>query len=112
MDTADKLIRFSSNRKNIKRWKNLFSEVLSNWGFEENAISKLFEWGAEYGHNWEKLHPSSEEESKTSEEILDKFWGEVYYCSDRMSLDRLFRCHWLYNYYFIKLNKEKTQRSI
>jgi hypothetical protein len=110
MDTVDKLCKFSDKRKNIKNWKNLFSEVLSNWGFTEPSISKLFEWGAEYGHNWEKLHPSQEEELQSSTEILEDFWNEVSYCSDRMSIDRLFRCHWLYNYYFIKLSKEKVKK--
>lgn len=105
MITIDKLIHFSNHSKNLHLWENLFKEVLKNWGFNKTAQDKLFEWG-KYGHNWEKLHENSIEEDMPANEVLNQFFGEVDYCSDRMSLDRLFRCHWLYNLYLRKTGGE------
>lgn len=65
--------------------------------FNIAAINKLFEWG-DGGHNWTALHKGNTEyENYNEDEILSEFKAEVSYTYDRMSLDRLFRTHWLFN---------------
>lgn len=105
MSIIDKLIHFSIHSKNLHLWEGLFKEVLKNWGFDKNAQNTLFEWG-NHGHNWTKLHENDSEKSMPANEVLESFFAEVDYCSDRMSMDRLFRCHWLYNLYLRKTGGE------
>ena len=95
-DLVDDMITFASDELPITQWESLFKRQLSNWGFNKIAQDSLFRWG-ECGYNWKRLHLSEEEQRCTKEQWLDIFYCEVFYCSDRMSLDRLFRCHWLYS---------------
>ena len=88
-------------------WKRLFKLQLSEYGFNNIAITELFVWGNN-GHNWNKLHTNVEEEKKNVIEWLGKMAGEIYYCCDKMSLDRLFRCHWLFNHTIIQFKKENV----
>ena len=83
-------------------WKEVFTSFLSYLRFNEYAIDSLFEWG-DFGHNWKDLHKENTEYAGLSElQLFTHFKGDLDYCSDRMSLDRLFRLHWLYKQSFIK----------
>jgi hypothetical protein len=86
-------------------WEELFKLQLKEWGFNDIASNELFEWGNR-GHNWDRLHSTEEEDKLSISECLLQFSGEIYYCSDRMSLDRLFRCHWLYNHAIIQFKNK------
>lgn len=91
------LLEFYSNKElDLKYWKPLFVLTLLDFGFNVNSAKKLFNWG-EWGHNWKILHWSKEDEELSFEKKLSKFYGEISYCSDRMSFDRLFRIHHIYN---------------
>lgn len=46
--------------------------------------------------NWEHLWETEEEKKMTIAELCYELRGEVFYCSDRMSWDRLCRIHWLW----------------
>lgn len=81
-------------------WHQFFVTYLESIGYNHKAIDSLFEWG-KGGHNWKALHP---EDGQVEDFISLK--EEMRYIYDRMSLDRLFRCHWIYNQY--KDNKWKT----
>lgn len=74
------------------RWHEIFSHVCRILGFNKSATKILWNELA-YG-NWKHLHETDEERSKSAEEWLDDFSSDVFYCSDRWSLDRLMRCHW------------------
>ena len=80
------------------QWKLLFKWYLQRRGFNIIAIDQLFAWG-NGGYNWKELW-GDKDETLDLEERIHNFIGELYYCSDRMSLDRLFRCHWLFNHIF------------
>lgn len=95
---VDAFIHFGERQSNIKYWEPLFTLQLQRWGFGRSGASTMFKWG-EHGHNWVKLHPTEEEEKLAPDVVLNMFYAEVDYCSDRMSLDRLFRCNWLYHLY-------------
>lgn len=46
--------------------------------------------------NWKKMWLTPEEEQQPTEEICRDFIGDIFYCSDRMSWDRLTRINWQY----------------
>ena len=46
--------------------------------------------------NWEYLWETEEEEKMTIAELCYELRGEVFYCSDRMSWDRLCSIHWIW----------------
>lgn len=78
-------------------WHAYFSACLSDMCWNESAIEDMFDWGKN-GHNWSELHwnhcPSLEHEYEGDMRSLQ---GDVFYTSDCMSLDRLFRMHHAYN---------------
>lgn len=108
-DRADLLSYFASKRLDLKYWKPLYILTLRQWGYNMKSASDLYDWGV-FGHNWEKLHPDENEQRMPPDQCLDMFYGEVSYCSDRMSLDRLFRCHWLFNHYNTVLHHAKNKK--
>lgn len=104
IESNDK-IEFNSILKIKNRWEQLYKKQLIQWEFNKKATNDLFEWG-ENGHNWSKLHTTDEEDKKSCINWLDDFSYELDYCCDRMSLDRLFRCHWLYNQAIYKYKQD------
>lgn len=93
-------------------WERVFGICLSECGIQSKPAGEaLFKWGKE-GHNWKKLHMNEEEEKWETTYAMRMFAGELEYCSDRMSLDRLFRCHWLYNTLIKKYADEKLAEKI
>jgi hypothetical protein len=66
-------------------------------GFTGKQRSML--WSELAAGNWKRLHLTPAEEEKTEAEWLNEFRWDVLYCSDRFSLDRLMRCHWLFRRY-------------
>lgn len=61
--------------------------------------------------NWEHLWETEEEKKMTIAELCYELRGEVFYCSDRMSWDRLCRIHWIWQriarrLWFIEIEKE------
>ena len=67
-------------------WIGYAKRYMKRYGWNEKAISDFIDWG-ENGFNNDLLH------FKTT---IKEFYSEIMYCSDRMSLDRLFRCHCAY----------------
>jgi hypothetical protein len=82
-------------------WHRTFNCVAEYLGF--NKATRKILWEDLVMGNWEKLHQTDEECRKTPDEWLEKLEGEVWYCSDRWSLDRLTRCHWLWRQYELAL---------
>lgn len=74
-------------------WHKAFNGILMSFGFDGNLT---FFWNNLVAGNWKRLHLTADEEDLEPKEWLDKLYWEVLYCSDRWSLDRLMRCHWLY----------------
>ncbi len=56
--------------------------------------------------NWEKLWPTSEEKTMPTDEICRVFIWDIYYCSDRMSWDRLVRINWQYHRLLRRMEEE------
>lgn len=84
----DKVCSWASkaNKTDIDQWKLICNTYLKHNGWNLKARRDFFTWG-EYGFNNEKLQDDA---------TIDEFYAEVHYASDRMTLDRLFRCHVMY----------------
>lgn len=84
-----------------KNWFWCFSYILKsfNAGFTNKAIKSLF-YDFDMA-NWKAMHKENSEYAEYDKEaLLDEFFGEASYISDRTSYDRLFRTHWLFRQAF------------
>ncbi len=78
-------------------WEKCFCAYLkSTIGLSKKGGKKLFrDFRME---NWKALHlENTDYANETKAELIESFQCECIYISDRMSFDRLFRCHWLFN---------------
>jgi hypothetical protein len=112
MDKIDKLIQIAeileSNNLHVNiLWKKYFNIACNHLGIKDKkTINILFAWG-EYGHNWKALwKEDSEYKDDDFNRLYKVFVYEAMYIADRLSIDRLFRCHWLYNQYKISIKEE------
>ena len=99
LNTISKALALGSQDVDVL-WKGYFYIACNLLGIKgKSSVNALFEWG-ENGHNWEALWLSeSDYKDSTISEIYYDFTDEAIYIADRLSLDRLFRTHWLYNQY-------------
>lgn len=74
-------------------WKIAFEAILKNFGWNKRAILQL--WSG-FGSNWSHLQKTPEEELLSAEDWRAQFFGELHYCYDRWSLDRILRTHWIF----------------
>ena len=84
-------------RKVEEHWHRTFNCVAKYLGF--NRSTRRILWEDLVRGDWGRLHQTPVEECKTSDDWLDRLHWEVVYCSDRWSLDRLTRCHWIWRQY-------------
>ena len=79
-----------------KHWLKYFRRVCKYLGFKDDSdILYLYDnFGSDL--NWKKLHLSDEEREISPGEWISDMQAEVFYCSDRWSLIRLLRTHWIY----------------
>lgn len=84
----DNVISWSQKEdpKNIKQWEYYLDEYLIRFDWNEEERKQFIAMGSE---------SILSEFFGVKTDILD-FYGDVFYCSDRMSLDRLFRLHFQY----------------
>lgn len=85
MKLIDEVIEWA-NEAEISRlhlWKSYCALYLKSFGWNPRAIESFVDWG-DGGFNNKLLHFSNS---------YKDFYSEVLYASDRMSMDRLFRCH-------------------
>ena len=89
-----------SNIVSIKNeWHAIFNDVCYGIGFSDKNTNML--WTELVNGNWKHLQKSNKEEENTPADWFDSFCRDVFYCSDRWSLDRLMRCHWLHRQWLI-----------
>ena len=55
--------------------------------------------------NWKKMWLTAEEENESDEDICVGLLGDIFYCSDRMSWDRLVRINWQYQRLLKRIRK-------
>lgn len=91
-------------RKVEEYWHRTFCCVAKYLGFGRKERGIL--WDQLVRGNWERLHTTEEEDGKAPDHWLEKLAWDCFYCSDRWSLDRLTRCHWLYRAYMSATKRE------
>lgn len=94
-------------KKVTEYWHRTFFCVAKYLGF--NRATRRILWEELVAGNWSRLHLSYDEGLNTSDDWLKDFCWDVVYCSDRWSLDRLTRCHWLYRTYMEALRIEEGE---
>lgn len=80
-----------------KAWLKIFATMLAaiDDSMGERTVKCLY-FGFQM-QNWEILHKENTKyRNYTQEEFLAEFKSEVLYICDRLSLDRIFRTHWLF----------------
>lgn len=92
--------------KVTEHWHRVFCCAAKQFGFNRTARRIL--WDELVAGNWSRLHLSYEESLGTPDDWLRYLRWDVCYCSDRWSLDRLTRCHWLYRMYMQAARGEVT----
>ena len=92
--------------KVTEHWHRVFCCVAKYLGF--NRATRRILWEELVAGNWSRLHLSYDEGLNTPDDWLQDFRWDVVYCSDRWSLDRLTRCHWLYRTYMKAVMEEVT----
>lgn len=69
--------------KDTKRWETFMDKYLDSMGWEPIARKKFISMG-DGGFCYKLLHIETK---------VDDFYNDVHYCSDRMHIDRVLRCH-------------------
>ena len=88
----------------VRLWRSVFGCVLKSFGVPKKSRRLL--WEELVKGNWGRLHQTERECELSSSQWLGQLHDEVWYCSDRWSLDRLTRCHWLYRQYVAAIESE------
>lgn len=89
-----------------RRWHETFDAVLRLLGpFPKKARRCL--WDGLVAGNWERIHLSYDERAQSPRHWLEELRWEVWYCSDRWSIDRLTRRHWLYRAYCFACRRQE-----
>ena len=85
MALIDAVIKWArkADTKKAKQWLGFARRYLVFSGWNDLAIEDWLDQG-DGGFNNAALH---------TKYTVKQFYDEVHYCSDRMTLDRLFRCH-------------------
>lgn len=83
-----------TNDELTRRWKSVFFLITKRMGF--NKLGRRYLWDYLVEGNWEHIHQTKEELMWDRNKWLEEFYLDLWYCSDRMSLDRLTRLHWQY----------------
>ena len=94
-------------------WKKYFYKIMYyKFGSSRFFAREFFDWG-KYGYNWNVLHQNEMyKEDASTFQCLSDFYGELFYVSDRISYDRLFRVHWLWNRFEYSFLKEIHSNKI
>jgi hypothetical protein len=80
---------------NHQKWMDCFNYYLTTLGYNNKSIESLF-YDFEMC-NWTAMHIENTRFKEMSpEQLVLDFTGECEYICDRMSLDRLFRTHWVF----------------
>lgn len=90
-------------------WYNVFNSALKYMGFPRHARRSM--WTGLVRGNWKRLHLTEDERKAPSTHWLEELAWDAYYCSDRWTLDRVARCHWMYRAYLDAYDRERGGRG-
>lgn len=79
-----------------KEYRHSICPALCNYNFRLTRKQALWLCDTLGQGNWQKMWLSEEEKQESSEEICNGLLGDIFYCADRMSWDRMTRINWQY----------------
>lgn len=79
-----------------KEYREAVCPALCKYNFHLTRSQALFLCDTLGQGNWKKMWLTEEEKSENAESISTALIGDIFYCSDRMSWDRLVRINWQY----------------
>ena len=97
-------------------WEEFFFRAFKMMGMNKKSIKVL--WEDFEMSNWKAMwFEGSEFENYTYRELFETFVGEAHYICDRLSIDRIFRTHWLfkeafYNWPDMKFRAHQNRPSL
>lgn len=80
----------------LKEYREIICPALCRYNFKLSRRQALLLCDTLGQGNWKKMWLTPEEEAETTEKICQAFIWDIFYCSDRMSWDRLTRINWQY----------------
>lgn len=92
---VNKFSHLETEEETIAMYPKMFKVLCKrNFRLNKRLIKDLFQ-NLGYG-NWEHLWETDCEKLESVAEMCEMLRWEVWYCSDRMSWDRLLRTHWIW----------------
>ncbi len=79
-----------------KEYREIVCPALCKYNFHLMRNQALFLCDTLGQGNWKKMWLTEEEKAENAESISTALIGDIFYCSDRMSWDRLVRINWQY----------------
>lgn len=79
-----------------KEYRHHICPALCKYNFQLTRKQALWLCDTLGEGNWKKMWRTQEDEDESDEDICNGLLGDIFYCSDRMSWDRLARINWQY----------------
>lgn len=90
---VNEFVRLKDQQKVLDKYPKMFEAICIYCFKLPKRIRKDLFYELAQG-NWKHLWETDEEKKMTIAELCENLKWDVYYCSDRMSWDRLCRIHW------------------
>lgn len=105
---VNKFVGLKDSQEIIDAYPHMFDAICCYCFHLPNRITKSLFRDLGYG-NWEHLWETDGEKQKTIDELCETLRWEVFYCSDRMTWDRLLRTHWIWQRIQDRLRMEENE---
>ncbi len=80
----------------LNEYREIICPALCKYNFKLSRRQSLLLCDTLGQGNWKKMWLTPEEEAESTEKICQAFIWDIFYCSDRISWDRLTRINWQY----------------
>ena len=93
-----------------EEYRETVCPALCKYNFRLNRKQALWLCDTLGQGNWKKMWLTDEDNAESDSEVCQQLIGDIFYCSDRMSWDRLTRINWQYQR-LLKRIEQKTEQS-
>lgn len=93
-----------------EEYRETVCPALCKYNFRLNRKQALWLCDTLGQGNWKKMWLTDEDNAESDSEVSRQLIGDVFYCSDRMSWDRLTRINWQYQR-LLKRIEQNTEQS-
>ena len=103
-------INIDAMKSIAEEYREIVCPALCKYNFKLNHKQALWLCDTLGQGNWKKMWTTEEDDAESDSEVCRLLIGDVFYCSDRMSWDRLTRINWQYQR-LIRRIEQKTKQS-